>query len=52
MQEYSPEIATKDGKVRCVTMVLEGAKTRWMVTLYNDDALEQRNFNHFMATSW
>lgn len=32
MQEYGPERATEDSKVRYVTMALEGATVRCMVT--------------------
>lgn len=49
MQAYGPEIGTESSKVQCTTMALEGAVAQWMVTLYNDDALELRNFNQFMV---
>lgn len=49
MQEYGQETATEGSKVKCVTMTLEEATARWMVTLHNDNAPELRNFNHFMT---
>lgn len=48
MQEYGQEIPTKDGKLRSITLVLEGATGCWMVTFHNANALELRNFNHLM----
>lgn len=35
--------------MRCVTVALEGATGSWMFIFHNDDALELRNFNCFMA---
>lgn len=49
MVEYGSEIPTKEAKVRCVTMVLEGPAAQWMVFLHNDNSLELRNLNHFIA---
>lgn len=45
MQEYGNEIPTEGAKVRVITLVLEGAAARWMVTLHNTNAAELRNFN-------
>lgn len=46
MQDYGPEIVTEGDKLRCVTMALEGAAVRWMVTLHNDNT---PCYNCFMA---
>lgn len=35
--------------MRSVTLVLEGATARWMVTLHNMNAPELRNFDQFMT---
>lgn len=39
MQEYRGELGSETAKVRCVTMVLEGATAEWMVSLHSDNAL-------------
>lgn len=35
MQEYGHKIPTEGARVRMVTLALEGAADRWMVTLHN-----------------
>lgn len=40
MQEYGRNFPTQGARVRVVTLALEGAAARWMVTLHNADALE------------
>lgn len=48
MQEYGQDFQTQPSWVSLVTLALEGAAARWMVTLHNADALELQNFDHFM----
>lgn len=33
-------------------MALEGTIDEWIVTLHNDNAMELRNFDHFIAALW
>lgn len=49
VQEYGDKIPIKGAKVRVITLALEGAAVRWMVTLHNGNAPELRNFNRFMS---
>lgn len=49
MQEYGQDLPSKGGRVRLITLDLEGAVARWMVTLHNTDAPEFWNFNRFMT---
>lgn len=44
MEEYGCEIPTEGAKVRVVTLALEGAAARWMVTLHNANTPELQNF--------
>lgn len=38
MQEYEGELGSETAKVRCVTVALEGAAAKWMVSLHNNNA--------------
>lgn len=49
MIEHGLKIPTEGAKVTSVIMALERPATQCMVTLHNDNALELRNLNHFMA---
>lgn len=49
MQEYGQELPSEGARVRVITLALEGARDRWMVTLHNANAPELQNFNCFMA---
>lgn len=48
MQEYGPDLPTKEAEVWCVTIVLEETAVEWMVTFHNDEALELQSFDPFM----
>lgn len=48
MQKYRWYFQTQGTQVRVVTLALEGAAARWMVTLHSADAPELWNFNYFM----
>lgn len=48
MQVYGKSLPN-NAKIRVITLALEGTAAWWMVTLYNCNAPELWNFNHFMT---